>query len=101
MSRRLAFSLGLRLVAVCLLTAMGARAEDGALSSRRAVFRADRVELEPGQERLELDGGVTVLVDRYRLTSEHLSLERGPRGIIVRGSGRVALCPCPDPPVTF
>jgi hypothetical protein len=68
---------------------------------RRAEFRADRVELEPGKERLELDGNVVVAVDRYRLTSDHLSLERGPRGVVVEGSGRVALCPCPNPPVSF
>lgn len=68
---------------------------------RPATFSADRVELEPGKERLELDGNVVVAVDRYRLTSDHLSLERGPRGIVVDGSGRVALCPCPNPPISF
>ena len=82
----------------------GVRAEEApkaAESGRRAEFRADRVEFEQGKDRLELDGDVDISVDRYRLTSEHLSLDRGPRGIVVKGSGRVALCPCPNPPITF
>jgi hypothetical protein len=83
-----------------------ARAQDaapgnGANAARPAEFQADRVELEPGKDRLELDGHVAIAVDRFRVTSDHLSLERGPRGVVVTGSGRVALCACPNPPITF
>src|SRR5690606_3055763 len=36
-----------------------------------------------------------------RLTSERLSLTRGPRGIVVDGEGRVAFCRCPEAPVSI
>lgn len=68
---------------------------------RKVRFDADRLELDSKHDRLELDGHVVVTVDRYRLTSDRLSLERGPRGVVARGGGRVAFCPCPDPPVTL
>jgi hypothetical protein len=68
---------------------------------KRARFRADHLELDSKRDRLELDGNVVVTVDRYRLTSDRLSLERGPRGVVVEGGGRVAFCPCPSPPLTI
>ncbi|HVU02706.1 MAG TPA: hypothetical protein VHE30_13185 [Polyangiaceae bacterium] len=101
-----------RLTRICLraLTLAGAlhprvalaeRASPARTEARRAEFRADRVVLEPNDERLQLEGNVVVVADRYRLTSDRLKLSRGPRGIRVEGSGRVSLCPCPDPPVTI
>ncbi|HEX7671934.1 MAG TPA: hypothetical protein VF395_20205 [Polyangiaceae bacterium] len=98
--------IGRRLMVGFLFATSLARAEQpasarGTTGARRVEFQACHVELEPGKERLELDGHVAIAVDRYRLTSERLSLERGPRGVVVTGSGRVALCPCPDPPITF
>jgi hypothetical protein len=70
-------------------------------ASRRATFRSDRLELDPRQEKLELRGNVVVRVDRYRLTSDALSLRRSPRGIAVEGGGVVAFCACPNPPLTL
>jgi hypothetical protein len=64
-------------------------------------FEAGRVDVDGDLNRLELQRNVKIKVDRYRLTSEHLILERSPRGVIVEGSGRLAFCPCEAPPVTF
>lgn len=64
-------------------------------------FEAGRVDVDGDLNRLELQRKVKIKVDRYRLTSEHLVLERSPRGVLVEGSGRLAFCPCEDPPVTF
>lgn len=68
---------------------------------RRVDFSADEVELDGRLEELELRGAVDVRVDRYRVTSERLRLRRTSKGIVVDGDGRVAFCPCPEPPVTF
>ncbi len=67
---------------------------------RQLDLSADRAELDPRQNRLELDGRVVVTLDRYRLTSDSLRIQRGPRGIMVDGAGTVAFCPCPSPPIT-
>lgn len=67
----------------------------------RLDFRAGRVEADSNLDRIELSDHVVVRVDRYRLTSDRLRLSRGPRGIVVDGNGRVAFCPCPDPPVSI
>jgi hypothetical protein len=64
-------------------------------------FRADRLDLDPRFARLELRGHVVVAIDRYRLTSDRISLERGPRGVAIAGGGHVAFCPCPNPPVSI
>ena len=64
-------------------------------------FQAGRVEADTNLDRIELSDNVVVRVDRYRLTSDRLRLRRGPLGIIVDGDGRVAFCPCPDPPVSI
>ena len=48
---------------------------------------------------LELDGNVRVQAQRYRLKSQHLHLERGPRGVEADGSAEVAFCTCDEPPV--
>jgi hypothetical protein len=78
-----------------------APAPDPARPSYRLDFRADKVELEGEGDRVELSGDVVVRADRYRLTSQRLRIERGPRGVIVDGAGRVAFCPCPEPPVSI
>lgn len=96
-------------VAVLLATARASAVEPPALdaASDHAAgpwwldFRAGRVDIDAENRELSLSRGVVVRVDRYRLTSDHLELHRGPRGIIVDGPGRVAFCPCPDPPVTI
>jgi hypothetical protein len=63
-------------------------------------FEAGSVAIDPEQNALELEQDVAIKVHRYRLTSDRLVLRRTPRGIVVDGDGRVAFCPCPDPPVT-
>lgn len=67
----------------------------------RVDFRAGKVEVDTRLQRLELSDDVVIQVDRYRLLSDHLTLQRGPRGVEVEGRGRVAFCPCPDPPLSL
>jgi hypothetical protein len=64
-------------------------------------FRADRVELTPDAGSLDLSGRVVVTSRRFRLTSEKVTLSRTHRGVHVAGEGELALCSCPEPPVTF
>ena len=64
-------------------------------------FEADTVEANGELTKIVLHGNVVVMVDRYRLEGDHLRLNRGPRGLVIDGKGRVAFCPCPNPPVSF
>jgi hypothetical protein len=86
-------SVQLLAVASCLAHSFAARADE-------VRFAADRLELDPKLSRLELRGHVFVAFDRYRLTGDRLRIEKTPRGVDVDGTGRVAFCPCVDPPVT-
>ena len=87
------------------LGASGGAAASGAPSSIGAPpavsFRADRLVLDPRLSRLELGGHVVIAADRYRLRSSALFLRWSKDIVFIQGSGRVALCPCPSPPVTF
>ncbi len=65
----------------------------------RVDFAADKVQVDGELGSLQLDGHVHVQAQRYRLKSQHLHLERGPRGVEVDGSADVAFCTCDDPPV--
>jgi len=83
-----------------------ARAVQAAEPGRRAReyrvdFQAKRVQVEGELGSLELDGEVRVQAQRYRLKSQHLQLQRGPRGVEIDGSADVAFCTCDDPPVNL
>ena len=67
----------------------------------RLTFRADRFEGDAALGDVTLEGGVEIAYDRYRLRGRRLQLrvERG--AIVFAGDARAALCPCPDPPITF
>ena len=65
----------------------------------RVEFQADRVQVDGELGSLALDGNVRVQAQRYRLKSQHLQLQRGPRGVEASGSADVAFCTCDDPPV--
>ena len=98
-------------LAACLLSSAWTRSADGADGEQPdpppkgqsywVDFTAGRVVLDGNMRELELADHVCVIVDRYRLTSEHLKLRRGPRGVEVEGEGSVALCPCDTAPVTL
>jgi hypothetical protein len=62
-------------------------------------FRAKRVDVEGELDRLEMSGNVVVSADRYRLTSDHVVVTRGPRGLELKGEGRLAFCRCESPPI--
>lgn len=65
------------------------------------TFRAGSLEADPAQQQLVLRDDVEVRFDRYRLTSDHLRLAIAPEAVSFAGDGRIALCPCLDPPVTL
>jgi hypothetical protein len=65
----------------------------------RVEFAADRVQVDGELGSLQLDGNVHVQAQRYRLKSQHLQLQRGPRGVEADGEADVAFCTCDDPPV--
>lgn len=97
------------LAALCLFLPRGARAQAAAPAPEPPPapapywvdFEAGHVVLDPELMQLELSKKVTIRVDRYRLTSERLRLERTRRGVEIHGEGRVAFCPCEDAPVSF
>ena len=80
-------------------TALKAAEPVHATRESRVEGAADRVQVDGELGRLELEGQVTVQAQRYRLKSQRLQLQRGPRGVEVTGSASVALCTCDDPPV--
>lgn len=97
-------------LATALLVHTTAHAEPGAGAAKPSIpvkvehpvdFRADRVELTPDAGSLDLSGRVVVSSRRFRLTSEKVTLSRTHRGVHVVGKGELALCSCPEPPVTF
>ena len=94
-----------RLFFGCLLGALGLTQASFAAEPPRATheyrveFAARKVQVDGDLGALQLDGDVRVQADRYRLKSEHLRLERGPRGVEVEGTADVAFCTCDDPPL--
>jgi hypothetical protein len=79
----------------------GGPSRQNATAAYRVDFAAGKMVVDAKTEQLELSDHVTVTVDRYRLTSDKLTLRRGPHGVEVQGEGRVALCPCENAPVTL
>jgi hypothetical protein len=76
-------------------------AQQNETAAYRIDFSAGKMVVDGKTGQLELSDHVTVSVDRYRLTSDRLTLRRSPYGVEVRGKGRVAFCPCEDAPVTL
>lgn len=69
--------------------------------SRDVELHAGHVEIEGPLNNLQLSHGVVLTAHRYRVTADSLTLERTAQGISVKGDGRVAFCPCADPPLTI
>jgi hypothetical protein len=93
-------------VAALTANAAVARAEvPAAPDARGREFRVDfsarHLEVDAELGELSLSGDVVVTVGRYRLGGDRVRLQRGPRGITVRGGGDIAFCACEAPPVTL
>ncbi len=69
--------------------------------STEVEFRAGAVDIDAEQKAFFLKDDVEVVVDRYRLSADQLSLKRGQYGLEVEGEGWVAFCRCDSAPVTF
>jgi hypothetical protein len=65
------------------------------------TFRAGSLDADPEHGVLVLSGGVDVRFGRYHLTSDRLQIGVTPGAVSFGGDGRVAFCPCPDPPVAL
>jgi hypothetical protein len=87
-----------RLIAIACLGLVASTAQG---AEQDVEFEAKRVEIDPDGQTMHLEGDVVVTSDRYRLTSDDVRIRRTPRGVWVDGKGRVAFCPCPEPPVSF
>ena len=64
------------------------------------AFRAGTVTVEGPMSTLTLCQAVEVTVHRYRITAEQLTLQRTPSGVLVKGPGLVAFCPCETTPIS-
>jgi hypothetical protein len=67
----------------------------------RLTFEAARVEADPALRTVDLKGRIRAAFGAYRLTAEQLQLRFHDARVTFDGEGQVALCPCPDPPITF
>ena len=65
------------------------------------TFQADRLEGDATLGEVTLEGHVEVAYDRYRLRAPRLRLRIEDGAVVFAGAARAALCPCPDPPLTF
>lgn len=88
-------SVALVVAATCATALAQTRAPDA------VRFRADTLEADPSKDEVALRGRVVVAFDRWRLRSDELRLARRRAGFAVDGTGVVAACPCPDPPVSL
>ncbi len=89
--KRLVATIGTAALAV---TAQEARADIAPLDAH-----ADDVTLDAQKREVDLRGNVRVDSPPFHLTSNALKLRRGPRGVEVEGSGRLAFCPCLGTPL--
>ena len=64
-------------------------------------FRADEAHADPEHGKVELQGGVVVTYDRFRLTSQKLAITLGPSAVEMRGTAKLTHCPCKDSPVSL
>ena len=97
-SARLAFA-----AAILVETSRVGAAETAARPASQThdlTFRAGHVTVEGPLSTLTLCDSVEVTVHRYRLTAEQLTLQRTSAGVLVRGPGLVAFCPCEATPIT-
>lgn len=88
-------------VAVATIAQAAPAAEPTAPVGAPLTFRAGHLDADPARGVAFLREGVDVRFGRYHLTGEELRLTITPGALDVEGSGRVALCPCPDPPVAL
>jgi hypothetical protein len=65
------------------------------------TFRADRLEGDLAAGWITLEGRVEIAYDRYRLRGNRLRLQRNGKAVVLQGDAWAALCPCPNPPITF
>ncbi|MFO0762412.1 MAG: hypothetical protein U0359_38590 [Byssovorax sp.] len=82
---------------VAALAACAARADDAS----PLTFQAAHADADPALHTLDLRGAVRAAYGPYRLRSEHLTFTLDDDVLRFDGDGKVALCPCPDPPIAF
>ncbi len=63
-------------------------------------LRADDVVFDARQKELDLTGNVRVDSSPFHLSSDRLRVWRSSRGVVVKGRGKLAFCPCLGTPLT-
>jgi hypothetical protein len=91
----------LRFSALPIPVALALSAARASADTPRRTFEAGRMDGDVALTDVTLSRGVKLGYDRYRLTSERLRLRTDPHGIAFDGEAKLALCPCPDPPLRF
>ncbi|APR81069.1 Hypothetical protein A7982_06416 [Minicystis rosea] len=95
MNRRVGPALATALAALSLASIARAGPPD------RVTFQAGRVEADAALGDVTLERGVELRYDRYRLRSERLRVRLEGNAVSFDGTARLALCPCPDPPLVL
>ncbi len=62
-------------------------------------IHADLIDLDPRTQELYLRGDVRLDSEPFHLTADELRLSRSSRGVVVKGEGRIAFCPCLGQPL--
>jgi hypothetical protein len=62
---------------------------------------ADFIDLESRTQELYLRGNVQLDSEPFHLTASELRLSRSSRGVVVKGEGRIAFCPCLGQPLAI
>jgi len=86
----------LALALLCIAPLASAREPEDSLT-----FRADHLDADPKLGHITLEGNVVLRYGRYRLTGDRLEIVVADGAITFNGNGRVALCPCANPPFTL
>jgi hypothetical protein len=91
---------GLAIAAAVGLTARAAAAQDEPLPEDLPVaFGADEVGVDARSRAVDARGNVHVDAPPFHMLGSELSLRRGPVGVEIEGSGKVAFCPCLGTPL--
>jgi hypothetical protein len=94
-------SLAVLCVGALVALSADARADGEEATFDEATARAAVVEVEPATRKVYLRGDVELSAPPFVLKSDSLGIERGPRGLVVDGPGRVDFCPCLGTPVSI
>jgi hypothetical protein len=86
---------------VAALFAVSTGARRASADPKPIEVGADLIDLDSQTQELSLRGNVQLDSDPFHLTASELHLSRSSRGLVVRGQGRIAFCPCLGQPLAI